>query len=322
MNKWLIVGLTDVFVLLVAVAAIGPEGGELIGASILVLVSMTLILVYGVPFLRVEVSREISSSIALFVPYAALLLTGASGLTELPVFLLWYLFPTVLFLAAGRAKDSYLSFLLTMVAAGFLWIGFDHRYTRDLFMNYKDSYVYNSLWMAAVGLSSYSAGILTDHGFDKGIAPTKKGSVVANVVTPLASLVVIPFGLVTGFLVWNPDITVSNVVIGFIGIYLTISIQEEMIFRGMILKQLDGITQEGDPSQSLVANLLPLLTVSALFAATHWNNETPQYVWHYFFAAFVAGLGYGVAYRKGGMFAAILSHTLVDWIWALLLKRV
>jgi len=324
-QKWIAtIGGIDLFIMLLVIFAAPQDSlSAIIGSSILVLTSMTVILLYGaVIFLSDgandnvnndvnDLPRDIIVAITLLLPYSALLITGASGIQQFPLFLVWYLLPAVLLLIQNRMDSPY-RIILVLLAAALLWIGFDHRYTKYLFEGYSDSYIFNALWMAAVGLSGYSPRIKTETEFDRGVVPSKQGVKIANIVTPLASLIVIPFGLLTHFLRWNPQIDVVDIIIGFIGIFLTIALQEELIFRGIALRELDKFGKTN----------LSLIVVSALFALTHWNNETPQYVWHYFFAAFVAGIAYGIAYRKGGLFGAMLSHTLVDWVWAIFLKRV
>lgn len=324
MNRWkeMVIGIDVVILLLILIAA--PQDGFLatLGSSILVIVCMTSIIIFGIPTIRnqVKIRIEVIAAFVLWIPYLAIIATGGSGIEDFLVFALWYILPSILMVISKRVRNSVLSSAFLLSGAALLWIGFDHRYTSVLFKGYSDSYLFNALWMAAVGLASCQGMIQTDHEFDRGIYPTKEGVRIANIVTPIASVIIVPFGLLTGFLKWNPQFELSAIFIGFIGIFLTISLQEELIFRGIALRELDMMAARStNPDFWRVASLL---TISILFALTHWNNESKEYVWHYFFAAFVAGIGYAVAYRKGGMFAAMLSHTLVDWVWALLLKRI
>ena len=74
------------------------------------------------------------------------------------------------------------------------------------------------------------------------------------------------------------------------------------------------------PQEQIFHTIISSLTTMA-FAFTHWNNEQPEFIYHYFFAAFISGLAYVYAYKKAGLYSAMLSHTLVDWVWSLLLKR-
>ena len=160
----------------------------------------------------------------------------------------------------------------------------------------------------------------SENEYDKGMAPSIYGTKIANIATPIASIVVVPFGLLTGFLKWNPqEFNILVILVSFIGIYLTIALQEELVFRGLIQSELTNLRLAKD-NRYIEYGVIILVTIA--FALTHWNNEVPAYVYHYFIAAFVAGLAYAISYKKGGLYAAMLSHTLVDWVWALFLKRV
>ncbi len=324
MEKWIyaVIG-TDIFVVvLVLVAAPQNTIAATIGSSILVLVCMSTILLYGIPALtsKTKFHDEVVFSIVLVIPYLSILVTGGSGLNQIHLFIVWYLFPSSIMMISHRLSNRLLRAAFLLSGAAILWIGFDHRYTRSLFEGYSDSYLFNALWMASVALVSCKGKILSGNTFDRGILPTKEGAKIANIATLIASVIIVPFGLLTGFLEWNLNIDPFFIVIGFIGIFLTISLQEELVFRGIALRELDVLAKNSVNQQTFMK--VNLLVTSLLFALTHWNNETIQYVWHYFFAAFVAGIAYAVSYRKGGMFGAMLSHTLVDWFWALFLKRV
>jgi membrane protease YdiL (CAAX protease family) len=53
----------------------------------------------------------------------------------------------------------------------------------------------------------------------------------------------------------------------------------------------------------------------------HWNNISGlQMQITYVSLATLAGLGYAWAYKKSGnnLLAAMLAHTLVDWVWRLI----
>jgi membrane protease YdiL (CAAX protease family) len=66
-----------------------------------------------------------------------------------------------------------------------------------------------------------------------------------------------------------------------------------------------------------------MLISSLAFGIKHWNNvDALSMQITYVSLATIAGLGYGWAYKKSGnnLFAAILVHTLVDWVWKLLLS--
>ena len=263
-----------------------------------------------------------------FLPFSLIFIGGGTTVDGVLPFLLWYALPGILLILPEIAKkyeykplnSKFANTILYVLGAGMLWIGFDHRYTSVLFDNWNEGYLMNSFWMASVGMATFGLykGIKVERNEnDNGLLPSKYGGLIANVYTLIASVVVISFGLLTGFLEYNPNIDLFNVIIGFIGIYLTIALQEELIFRGILFNETSSHFEEN----SMMYYLMLVLTTMA-FAFTHWNNEQPEFVYHYFFAAFVSGLAYVYSYKKAGLYSAMLSHTLVDWVWALLLKRV
>ncbi|MGE0707112.1 MAG: CPBP family glutamic-type intramembrane protease [Planctomycetota bacterium] len=125
----------------------------------------------------------------------------------------------------------------------------------------------------------------------------------------------IPLGLGLGFLKPNVGLDAASTVLAFLGILLTVALPEELFFRGVLDARLQA-SLPGRPWASLLAS-------SSLFGLMHWNNagslrERLAYV----FLATIAGGFYGLAYRRsGGLWAAVLAHTLVDVLWKLLLHR-
>ncbi|MHC2148021.1 CPBP family intramembrane glutamic endopeptidase [Pseudomonas sp. 210_17 TE3656] len=75
---------------------------------------------------------------------------------------------------------------------------------------------------------------------------------------------------------------------------LLVSLTEELLFRGYIQ---DGL-------QRLLKNQhLALLLAAGLFGLAHLGAG-----WHWVLLASLAGIGYGLAYRYGGLIAAVLCH--------------
>ncbi|MEE1868954.1 MULTISPECIES: CPBP family intramembrane glutamic endopeptidase [Pseudomonas] len=75
---------------------------------------------------------------------------------------------------------------------------------------------------------------------------------------------------------------------------LLVSLTEELLFRGYI---------QGGLQRLLKNQHLALFFAAGLFALAHLGAG-----WLWVVLAFVAGIGYGLAYRYGGLFAAILCH--------------
>ncbi len=325
-----ILGSISIFTLFIAtlVLVYAPQStlSLSIGSFVLSIWFIFPIFYIGIPELRDKITNsnivKITPIISVLLPYLVLSIF-AGKFIDFSTVIFWYLLPILLFILPVFFDElsSKINSIIYIIAATILWIGFDHRYTSSIFREYSDiGYLMNSLWMAHVGFVSY--GIIkgmNQEGVidDKSLQPTIKGVIIANKITPVASILIIPLGLITGFLIWNPvEFDILMMIVSFIGIFITIALQEEMIFRGIILHESDNYMN------NKTSKILSLIIVSAAFAFTHWNNEIPEYVWLYFITAFIAGIAYGLSYRFGGLFSAMLSHTLIDWFWALLLKRV
>lgn len=313
---------TTFLVLLVLIAV--PQDTMVLNVSIILLSFLFLlpILIIGNPILHLKLDKKYiwwTPIYTILIPIIFLYIFTGEVL-KLDMIIIWYLIPSVILLSAKFLDDTRYRTFLYILGAILLWIGFDHRHTSDIFDAFEDmGYLMNSLWMACVGFVTYGfeEGIYDKQNeMDKGIVPSTYATIVTNKITPIASLFIIPLGFLTSFLIWNPqDFDLLNISISFIGIALTIGLQEEMIFRGIILKELDKY-KESENYRRVI-----LVVVSIAFALTHWNNESGFFLLVYFITATIAGIAYGLSFRKAGMFSAVLSHTLIDWFWALLLKR-
>jgi membrane protease YdiL (CAAX protease family) len=115
-----------------------------------------------------------------------------------------------------------------------------------------------------------------------------------------------PLGLTTGFLVWQPQLTISNLLLVPSAIYLHIAVPEELLFRGIIQRALTTRLTVG-----------PGLVVSALiFGVVHGRD------WRYVALASLAGVAYGWVYQQTRRISAsALTHAAVDWIWVVWLHR-
>ncbi|MFW9997688.1 MAG: CPBP family intramembrane glutamic endopeptidase, partial [Candidatus Odinarchaeota archaeon] len=101
-----------------------------------------------------------------------------------------------------------------------------------------------------------------------------------------------------------------------LGIYLTIALPEELIMRAYILNAWDTQVAK-ENNQLLVVNLL---VVSFVFGLSHWNNVDTSMVPWYVLLATIAGIVYGIAWRKGRLHEAMIVHAMVDWIWSYFFK--
>ncbi len=117
----------------------------------------------------------------------------------------------------------------------------------------------------------------------------------------------IAFGFVTGFITFNPRHTDFLSISGaYLATFLLVAIPEEVFFRGFLQNLLEKFL--GSSSRALIV-------ASIVFGLAHANN-TPQPDWRYIFIASIAGVFYGISYKRtGSLLPAIFVHTSVDVVW-------
>lgn len=194
-----------------------------------------------------------------------------------------------------------------------LWIPFDLRWFMK--MNGAEEGMSYAWWSTAISLIAVIGWFgyrRADIGYR--LVPNTKDLKVALIALFGITLLVVPPGLLTGFLTFSPpdSFDIPSRTLHFIGLFITVALPEELFFRGILLRGLDGI---------FARKWIPMAVSSLAFGLMHWNNAgslTMQIT--YVLLAAIAGAGYGWAYRKSGnnLLAAILTHTLVDWVWKLL----
>ena len=124
------------------------------------------------------------------------------------------------------------------------------------------------------------------------------------------AIVAIPLGIALGFLHPHAEpVEAWSVGFQFVGIYLTIAIPEELLFRGILQNFLvRSIRSER-------RELYGLLIASVIFGAAHLHHA-PVPNWRYMILATIAGVFYGNVFRtRRRVSASALTHTLVDTMW-------
>lgn len=124
------------------------------------------------------------------------------------------------------------------------------------------------------------------------------------------ALIAIPLGIALGFLhPHSGPVSPWDVGFQFFGIYLSIAIPEEMLFRGILQNFLVK------SFRSERRELYGLLMASVIFGAAHLHHA-PVPNWRYGILATIAGVFYGNAYRtRHRLSSSALTHSLVDTIW-------
>jgi membrane protease YdiL (CAAX protease family) len=191
-----------------------------------------------------------------------------------------------------------------------LWIPFDLRWYMDMQPNLD--YTWWSVAISVVALIGWYGYREADIGYN--LVPKLKDLVIAFLALIAIMVVVVPPGLATGFLSFSIPATfdIPELAAHFIGLFLTVALPEELFFRGILLRGLEPVFSK---------RWIPMAVSSVAFGLMHWNNaDTLATQIIYVSLATIAGVGYGWAYRKSGnnLLAAILVHTLVDWVWRLI----
>ncbi len=192
-----------------------------------------------------------------------------------------------------------------------LWIPFDLRWYDSMQTNLD--YTWWSVAISVVAIIGWYGYRNANIGYN--LTPRFKDLIIAVSALFLILAAVIVPGIATDFLSFSipESYNIPKLAAHFTGLFLTVALPEELFFRGILLKGLDKVFSK---------KWIPMAISSVAFGLMHWNNVNDLSMQiTYISLATIAGLGYGWAYRKSGnnLFAAILAHTLVDWVWKLFL---
>lgn len=148
-------------------------------------------------------------------------------------------------------------------------------------------------------------------GVGFGFLPNKRewsiGAIFYLICVPVAAGVITAGGMMKFVTPTASVWTVAGSMIGtFLGILWVVALSEEFFFRGLLLQWLDDITSN---------QWVSLILTSLLFGAVHLGYRGfPN--WEFAGTAAVAGIFYGIAFRKGhGIRAAMVTHALLVTTW-------
>ncbi|MDO8495748.1 MAG: CPBP family intramembrane metalloprotease [bacterium] len=127
----------------------------------------------------------------------------------------------------------------------------------------------------------------------------------------VVALILIPTGFMVGIITLNLNwFRILAIPAAFIGVYLSIGLVEELVFRQVMLVFLE---QRWGAALALGGS-------SLLFGLSHIvRGAFPN--WSYVLLATLAGLLYGAIFRRAGLGYAILLHSIVDVIKYAFLSR-
>ncbi len=139
----------------------------------------------------------------------------------------------------------------------------------------------------------------------------RKGDVIDGLSNFAAFVLLgIPLGYFLGFIHFRPAaVPLADFAFQLFGIYLTIAIPEELLFRGILQNFLTKSISRRR------GGVYALVVASVVFGASHLHHP-PVPNWKYGIMATLAGVFYGNAYRaRQRLSASALTHTLVDTTW-------
>lgn len=115
-------------------------------------------------------------------------------------------------------------------------------------------------------------------------------------------------GELTGFIRFHAILpSVVHLLAVILFTFFLVALPEEMFFRAILQNLLE----------TRLGKFRALLAASALFGLSHFNHGS-GFNWRYVLLASIAGFFYGRAWRaERRIFAAIITHTAVDVVWAL-----
>jgi uncharacterized protein len=250
--------------------------------------------------------RLLGTAALLLIPYAIYAVgTGAFTIYSALKLAVFVLGPALLLVLGPRPRPHLTSADALAILA--LWLPLDFRLFRDVWSWPEGGAAYTLNVVLAVDLALLlfvAFRRLGGVGYRFKVGWDDLSAYAINLAICLAF--VIPLGLATDFVRFNPETGAASFAFSFLAIFLTIAIPEELLFRGLIQNLLQKTWNHAGRA---------LVVTSVVFGLAHLNNG-PQPDWRYVFLATIAGFFYGRAYlQSGGLMAAALVHASVDAIW-------
>jgi membrane protease YdiL (CAAX protease family) len=96
------------------------------------------------------------------------------------------------------------------------------------------------------------------------------------------------------------------------GIFLLNALPEEILFRGIIQHSIESATR---------SRIGSLILAALVFGAAHLNNGPAMPNYRYFGLATLAGIFYGLAWRRNrNVLTSTITHTLVNAVWSVFFR--
>jgi hypothetical protein len=245
----------------------------------------------------------------LLVPYLVYAFgTGSFSFPGAGKLLAYVVVPTLLLLPDRLHRPAHLGWrdVVAMVALG---LPVAANWLRGIWTWPFDLYFFCPLFCVCVGMYAFAV-VRNLEGVGYRLL-WRKQDVVDGFANFLAfSLFGIPLGMALHFI--HPHFSSASFgqfPLQFFGIYFTIAIPEELLFRGILQNLLCRSIRRGP------ADMYGLLIAAVIFGASHLHHA-PVPNWRYAILATLAGVFYGYTYRnRQRISASALTHALVDTAW-------
>jgi membrane protease YdiL (CAAX protease family) len=232
-------------------------------------------------------------------------LLGARDFTwvRLGAGLAWIELPALLALSArGRRAGAWQDYAVLVI----LWAPIEFAWGRNLFP-YPAEAAHTLEILLALNAGIVAFLYLRElDGIGYTIAWGKGFGAVVILCFLAFAAIAIPLGLWMHFIAWSPSVArLKSLPLSALGILVFTAWPEEFLFRGLLQNLL---------SKSFRNETAGWIVASALFGLSHIVHGFPN--WPYVLLAAIAGLFYGLAWKKtGSITASCLVHALVDTIW-------
>ena len=173
----------------------------------------------------------------------------------------------------------------------------------------EDIYIFRPIFCVCVGAYAFLVvRNLKDAGYK---LLWKKGDLTEGSINFIAFIILaIPLGLALHFI--HPhahNVSVFGFIANFVGIYLTIAIPEEFLFRGILQNLLVKTFKPPHHGRN------GLILASVIFGLSHLHHA-PVPNWRYAIMATLAGIFYGNAWRvQKRTSSSAFTHAMVDTVW-------
>ena len=222
--------------------------------------------------------------------------------------------PVLLLLLTNTQQKQRLNFLFICAVLS-LWFSVEFAAFPDYVLPNATDLHYFSLAVLPVFLLVLAlSGRFTPLGLS--FKPSARGVGIVLLHLVVLALILVPLGLVTGFLHFELSVPQPLAAISkAFAIYVFIALPEELLFRGALLTYLRETLAWPDWGVIGLSSLI--------FGLSHLNNppENGSNIWWYVLLATIAGIAYARTFLLSKNVAASAAlHTAVDWLWGVAFK--